>query len=192
MRAIVRFFLIVGLWHPAVAGGLTAVVAIGAALFAVGRIAMGDVLAPVLLLQTLAASSGFAGSARRGHYDFLFAAGHQRLPIALAHWAISAAPGVGAWGVLVLVEWATNGRSGMSSLASRALTGLLLASTLPWAVTVPLPRLTGGLVWIVLLVTGFTGTITVPPLAAAIAAAAAMGAAVAWIQRADFPLETAQ
>ena len=192
MRAIVRFFLIVGLWHPAVAGGLAAVVVIGSALFAAGRIEMGDVLAPVLLLQTLAASSGFAGSARRGHYDFLFAAGHPRLPIALAHWAISAAPGVGAWGVLVLVEWASNGRSGMSSSTSQALTGLLLASTLPWAATVPLPRLTGGLVWIVLLVTGLTRTITVPPLAAAIAAAAAMGAAVAWIRRADFPLETAQ
>ena len=192
MRAIVRFFLVVGLWHPAVTSGLAAVVVVTGVLLAAEWMNLVDALAPVLLLQTLAVSSGFAGQARRGHYDFLFAAGHTRTVIAIAHWAISASPGVAGWGVLVLIEWATHGRDGMSAVTGGALTGLVLASTLPWAVTVPLPRLSGGLVWIVLLVTGITGGITVPPLAAVMAATAAMAAAVVWIGRADFPLETAQ
>ena len=192
MRPIVRFFLIVGLWHPAVAGGLAAVVVVAGGLLAAGRMDVGNALTPVILLQTLAVSSGFAGPARRGHYDFLFAAGHKRASIAVAHWAISAAPGAAGWGALVLIEWVSRGEAAAPSLTGGALTSLVLASTLPWAVTVPLPPLTGGLVWIVLLATGISRPMTVPPLAAAIAAAAALVAAVVWIQRADFPLETAQ
>src|SRR5687767_10430663 len=116
MRAIGRFFLIVGLWHPAVVAGLAVVVAIAGALVAAGWMKLADALAPVLLLQTLAVSSGFAGQARRGHYDFLFAAGYTRTSIALAHWVISASPGVAGWGALVLIEWALHGRAAMSSV----------------------------------------------------------------------------
>ena len=192
MPAIVRFFLIVGLWHPAVAGGLVGVVVIAGILLVAGRIEAREALPPVLLLQTLAVSSGFAGPARRGHYDFLFAAGHKRVWIATVHWAISAAPGVAAWSALVLIDLLSSGSAAMNSVAGGPLTGLLLASTVPWAVTVPLPRLTGGLIWILLLATRIPAALTVPPLAAAVAAAATMAAAVMWIERADFPLETAQ
>ncbi len=192
MPAIIRFFLIVGVWHPAVAGGLAGVVVIAGALLVAGRIDVEAALSPVLLLQTLAVSSGFAGPARRGHYDFLFAAGHGRVSIAAAHWATSAAPGMVAWWALVLVNVISSGGAARSSMTGRTLTGLFLASTLPWAVTVPLPRLTGGLVWILLLAAGIPRAVNVPTPVAVIAAAAAMTAAVVWIQRADFALETAQ
>jgi len=68
-----------------------------------------------------------------------------------------------------------------------------VASTLPWAVTVPLPRLTGGLVWIVFdRVTAGAAAAMVPTAVVAAAALGAMTAAIVWIQRADFPLEAAQ
>ena len=187
---LIRFFLIVRPWHPLVAGGLGVVVAAAGALVAAGRVASADALAPVLLLQTLAASSGFAGPARRGHYDFLIAGGYKRAWIALAHWAVSAAPGIAGCVVLGIIEFAFRLQPGV--LTTAGLSGVVLASTLPWAVTVPLPRLTGGLVWIVLVVAGLTRAITVPPLVAVAGGAAAMAAAIAWIERADFPLETAQ
>lgn len=188
---LIRFFLIVRPWHPVIVIGLAVVVAAEAALLAAGRIEAVDALAPVFLLQTLAVSSGFAGPARRGHYDFLIAGGHKRVWIALAHWAISAAPGIAGWLALAVIERALNGQPA-ASLTAGALTGLVLASTLPWAATVPLPRLTGGLVWIVLVVAGMTRGVTVPPVIAVAGAVAAMVAAIAWIERADFPLETAQ
>ena len=187
---LIRFFLVVRPWHPLIVGGLMVVVAAAGTLVAAGRVAAADALAPVLLLQTLAASSGFAGPARRGHYDFLMAGGYKRVWVALAHWAVSAAPGMAGWILLGGIEYAFNVEP--AALTAAGVTGLVLASTLPWAVTVPLPRLTGGLVWIVLVVSGLPRAVTVPLLVAVAGGAAAMAAAIAWIARADFPLETAQ
>lgn len=188
---LIRFFCIVRPWHSLVVGGLAAATAVAGLLLAVGRIDSADALAPIVFLQTLVVSSGFAGPARRGHYDFLIASGQQRLAIALAHWAVSASPGMSAWLVLALIDLAANGGSAL--LSPRVVTGLMVASTLPWAVTVPLPRLTGGLVWIVFdRVTAGAAAVMVPTGVVAAGAVAAMTAAVIWIQRADFPLEAAQ
>ena len=194
MPGIVRFFLIVRPWHPVVAGGLAALVIVAGTLLAAGRVDAVKALAPVCVLQTLAASSGFAGPARRGHYDFVIAAGYKRLWIAIVHWAISAAPGVVGWFLLAAIELASSGGDATTLLTPEALITLWIVSTLPWAATVPLPRLTGGLVWIVMLVArdGFAPDLTLPSMAVAVASAAAMVGAIIWIQRADFPLETAQ
>lgn len=188
---LIRFFCIVRPWHPLVAAGLAAAVATGGLLLAAGRIPSVDAVAPIVLLQTLAVSSGFAGPARRGHYDFLIASGQRRLAIAAAHWAVSALPGMSAWLVLALIDLVAHGGSAL--LSPQVVTGLMLASTLPWAVTVPLPRLTGGLVWLVFdRVTAGTVASMVPTTVVASGAVAAMAAAVVWIHRADFPLEAAQ
>jgi hypothetical protein len=188
---LIRFFSIVRPWHPLAVGGLLAAAAVGGLLLAGGRIQALEALAPVVLLQTLAASSGFAGPARRGHYDFLIASGRKRLAIAGAHWAVSAAPGISAWLVLVLIDLVANG--GAMLLSPEVVTRLMLASTLPWAVTVPLPRLTGGLAGIVFdRVTAGAAVAMVPTAVVAAVTVAAMAAAVVWIHRADLPLEAAQ
>ena len=188
---LIRFFLVVRPWHPVVAGGLALAVVASAILLAAGRIRAADALPPVLLLQTLVVSSGFGGPARRGHYDFLIASGQRRLAIAVAHWAVSAAPGVAAWLILVLVEVVTAGGSVL--LSPHVVASVALASTLPWAVTVPLPRLTGGLIWLVVdRVTAGALTAMLPTAVVGLAAVVAMTGAVMWILRADFPLETAQ
>jgi hypothetical protein len=188
---LIRFFCIVRPWHPLVAAGLIVAVVLGGFLLAAGGIQPADALAPILLLQTLSVSSGFAGPARRGHYDFLIASGQKRLAIAAAHWAVSASPGMSAWLVLALIDLVANGGSAL--LSPQVCTGLMLSSTLPWAVTVPLPRLSGGLVWLVFdrVTSGAVATV-VPTAVAAVAAGAAMAAAIVWIHRADFPLEAAQ
>jgi hypothetical protein len=96
-----------------------------------------------------------------------------------------------AWLVLALIDLVAN--RGSALLSPQVVTGLVFASTLPWAVTVPLPRLTGGLVWLIFdRATGGTVAAMVPTGVVAVATVAAMTAAIAWIQRADFPLEAAQ
>jgi hypothetical protein len=107
-----------------------------------------DVTVPVLLLQMFAVSSGFAVPARRGHFDLLLTGGVSRHAVAIVHWAMSVAPGVAVWLVLGCVEWALAGRPA-AAFASGSIAAAIMISTLGWAMTVPLPRMTGGVMWLV-------------------------------------------
>jgi hypothetical protein len=111
----------------------------------------GDLMRPVLLLQLFAASSGFEVPARRGHYDLLLTSGHRRIWVALVHWAISIAPGVLAWLVLAVVEVTAHGDADTNLLASGTCAAMGLVSTMPWAITVRLPRFSGGIGWLLVL-----------------------------------------
>jgi hypothetical protein len=174
-------------------------------------------MVPVLLLQLFAASSGFEVPARRGHYDLLLTGGHQRIWMALAHWTTSIAPGIGVWLVLALVEAAVSaGRRTL--LQTGTLAALALVSTLPWAITVRLPRFSGGIGWLLALAistsvwpsmslssawgflvypAGFVGQrlgvenglVAAPAMLLAVGA---MVAACRWVSRATVPLEAAQ
>jgi hypothetical protein len=107
-------------------------------------------LTPVLALQLLAASSGFSSPARRGHYDLLLT-GQDRKLVALAHWLMSILPGVVSWLVLACVEIAASGGSKRLLFASGTMAALGMASTLPWALCVGLPRYAAGIGWLLVL-----------------------------------------
>jgi hypothetical protein len=110
-----------------------------------------QVVVPVVALQMFAASTGFAVPARRGHYDLLMTGGAGRLQIAATHLLLSVAPGLAAWLVLGFVELAlTAGRSRVFATGTVAALGF--ASSLAWAATVPLPRLSGGIIWLLAIV----------------------------------------
>ena len=174
-------------------------------------------LVPVLLLQLFAASSGFEVPARRGHYDLLLTSGHHRVWMALAHWATSVAPGVVVWLALASVETAVNGGPA-GLLRTGTIAAMALVSTLPWAITVRLPRFSGGIGWLLALTIstsvwpsmplssawGFLiypaglvgqdlgvhdGLVAAPAMVLALVA---MVAACLWILRATIPLEAAQ
>lgn len=228
---VVRFFRVVAPVHPLIVGALAAAVGIAGVAVMVDVGQAGGALVLLFLLQALATSSGFAGPARRGHYDLLLTTGRSRVQIALVHWVISAGPGLAAWTLIVIVESIARQGWPVVSLSAGTLTALVLASTLPWAATVRLPRLTGGLGWILLfavvattLPAGYRDTFSdvggrhglwatliavlacpwtlvgrdlaatqgVSVAAAGLVALAAMGAAVRWVHRADFPLEAGQ
>ena len=108
-------------------------------------------MTPVLLLQLFAASSGFEVPARRGHYDLILTSGCGRVSMALVHWGTSVAPGILAWLVLVVVERAAGGSAATRLLASGTLSAIGLVSTLPWAITMRLPRFSGGIGWLLAL-----------------------------------------
>lgn len=205
MRVLIRFFWIVPPWHRVVVAVMGGVVLVGAAAVAGGLSPGLDLLGPLLVLQALAASSGFAGPARRGHYDFLLAGGYGRFRIGVVHWLASIAPGVAAWLVLVIAECLHRPGALPTLLTFRVAVAVFAVSALPWAATVALPRLTGGIVGTVMLVTvvsmmppaGLWLLLSggVPPavlIGIASVAAAAVGRALVWIRHADVPLETAQ
>jgi hypothetical protein len=175
-------------------------------------------MVPVLLLQLFAASSGFEVPARRGHYDLLLTSGHQRVWMALLHWGTSIAPGLVAWLLLAVVESAVTGGFRTRLLASGTWAAMVLVSTLPWAITVRLPRFSGGIGWLLALAistsvwpsmqawsvwgflvypAGFVGrTMSLHDgLAAApaiVLAVSSMAVACRWVSRASVPLEAAQ
>ena len=108
-------------------------------------------MVPVLLLQLFAASSGFEVPARRGHYDLLLTSGQHRVWMALVHWMTSSAPGVIAWLLLTAIETALSTSGQTRLLASGTFAAMGLVSTLPWAITVRLPRFSGGIGWLLAL-----------------------------------------
>ena len=107
-------------------------------------------LAPLLLMQMFAASSGFALPARRGHYDLLLTRTGNRMSIAIAHWLTSIAPGLLSWLGVATVEALITGRAAVC-LASGTCVAFALVSTIPWAVTIALPRFSGGIGWLLVL-----------------------------------------
>lgn len=203
---LLRFFTLLPPSHVATRIGLAAAAMGGTMLAALGLAPADYLVTPLVLLQALATSSGFAGPARRGHYDLLFTLGHSRVAVALAHWAMSAAPGAAAWLWVISTELIADPKAPVLVQESTWLP-LLLASTIPWACTVRLPRLSGGIAFVVL----WPFLEQFPRLAADIespawwradhadvavlivgAAIGAMALAVRAIARMDLPLEAVQ
>ena len=160
----VRFFGVVPTQPALIVWTFLVVVAIGGIAIARVPSRSTDLMRSVLLLQLFAASSGFEVPARRGHYDLLLTSGHRRIWVALVHWGTSIAPGVLAWLVLAAVEASARGSADTNLLASGTCAAMGLVSTMPWAITVRLPRFSGGIGWLLVLTlsTGLLSSGTMP------------------------------
>ena len=159
-----RFFRVVPTQPALIVWTFMVVVAIGITTISREPSRSADMMVPVLLLQLFAASSGFEVPARRGHYDLLLTSGHRRVWIGLVHWATSIAPGALAWLVLAAVEAAASRGAAMRLLASGTCAAMVLVSTMGWAITVRLPRFSGGIGWLLVLTlsTSVLSPVTLP------------------------------
>jgi hypothetical protein len=213
-----RFFRIVTTQPSLILWTFAVVILVSAVAVARDPVRSTGAMVPVLLLQLFAASSGFGVPARRGHYDLLLTSGHRRVSMALVHWATSIAPGVIAWLALAVVEGVASGGTKRGLLTSGTVAAMGLVSTLPWAITVRLPRYSGGIGWLLALAisssvwpsmqswsvwtflvypAGLVGhelgvrdaVIAAPALVLAVGS---MAAACRWVSRASVPLEAAQ
>ena len=146
-----RFFLAVPLQSPYMLAGLALVVALGAAELIVAPESGQEAVVTLLLLQMFSASSGFATPARRGHYDAPLTGGASRTAVVGWHLVMSVAPGALGWLVLGACEL---GVGGSAVLSQGSIAAMVVVSAAGWAMTVPLPRLGGGVVWLVLLLAG--------------------------------------
>ena len=153
---LIRFFSVVPPVPAMMVGTFVVLTMAGAGAIVGDPPHAGGALVPVLILQTFASSSGFSLPARRGHYDLLFTRGSSRALIALVHWATSVSPGLASWLVLSVVEITASAGTRATLAASGTVAAVFLVSTLPWAITVGLPRFSGGIGWMLVVVT--TGT----------------------------------
>lgn len=157
MIAPLRFLRVVPLQSPYMLLALAAVGLSSAAMIALDPTMGEDAIAPVALLQMFAASSGFAVPARRGHFDLLLTGGAPRLRIATAHLAVSILPGVALWLALGLAEMAAARTLTPRAFAPGTVFAMFMVSVLAWAITVPLPRLSGGIAWLLLIALALVG-----------------------------------
>jgi hypothetical protein len=146
-----RFFRVVAPLPPLIGWTFLVLVVAGALVIARDPSRASGAMIPILLLQLFAASSGFDVPARRGHYDLLFTSGSGRVWMALVHWATSIGQGIAAWLVLVVVERISSGGAAAALLEAGTWAAVALVSTLPWAITVRLPRFSGAIGWLLVL-----------------------------------------
>jgi hypothetical protein len=157
-----RFFRVIAPVSGLVGWSFVVIAAVGALTMTTDVTKAEAVMRPVLLLQVFAASSGFALPARRGHYDLLLTSGEDRLWIAVIHWLTSAIPGVMAWCALAATELTASMGTRATLLTSGTCAAMCIVSTLPWAITIRLPRFSGGIGW--LLVLSVSTALWSPPL----------------------------
>lgn len=148
---MLRFFWLVAPLPPLMAPAMLAagLVAVGVVIVDPGRAAAA--MAPLLLLQMFATSSGFMVPARRGHYDLLLTGGFSRGATAAVHWVVSALPGVAIYLAVVVAALIASGADAGAMQGPGAWLALALVSTVPWAATVALPRFTAAIAWLVLI-----------------------------------------
>lgn len=220
--SLLRFFLVVSPLPPLMHRTFVVLVVGAAGVIALDVNRTRDVLVPLLALHLFAASSGFAGPARRGYYDQLLTRGDGRLAIAFAHWALSIAPGLAAGLAIALVEAVARRGFPQHTLAAGTVAAMAVVSMLAWSLTVALPRFSGAIGWMVTLIAAASvwplERVSTPALTAlatvvnpatligrsldgaawlvvapAIAAgASAMVVACTWVVLTDYPLEASQ
>ena len=106
-----------------------------------------------LFLQLFAASTGYRERLRRGHFDPVLVGRPSRWAISAAHWGMSIALGLTLWLLLGVIDLAggTGHAHVPTALTPTGLVVFLYVSTVVWAVTLPLPRYSGAILWLSLL-----------------------------------------
>jgi len=141
------------------AAPLVAVLAIlAAATFVLESLGPGSsdwVLASIALVQTFACSSGFTRQASRGYYDPVLLGGGTRVRIALAHFGISALPGLAAWTAAGIAGTIAGTSLSTPAFRPAGWVALLLVSAIPWAANLRLPPFAAGSLWLLATATLF-------------------------------------
>ena len=210
----IRYFRVVSPIPALMTGTMLVATLVGLLAIMRGDPQDGTAAVPLLVLQAFSASTGFSSPARRGYFDVLLARGDPRSRIAGVQWLTAIAPGLAGWMVLAAADATTHGTAHSHMLASGTLIALLLVSTIPWAVTVSLPRFSGAIGWLLVVSMGAVGggwwapirgvvfpiSIVGEPLrdrpevviAAVALSLSSMAIALWWAHRTDIPLEAAQ
>lgn len=147
----VRYFNVVGL-HPAYGLiALSAILLVGMVTLWLDPGELDSGLGMIVFAQMFLASTGFVVRARQGHFDALLAGPQGRVAIVAAHWAMSIAPGVVAWLVLVAAASLAGAPAILSAIAGFRAAALVVVSTLSWVIGYGLPRGAAGMLWVALL-----------------------------------------
>lgn len=126
-----------------------ALLAAGAAALEIVEAGSSDwVLASIALLQLFASATGFTRHASRGHYDPVLVASGRGPRVALAHFAVSAAPGAIAWIAAGIAQALAARTPWVPAFRPAGWATILLVSAVPWAAGVRMPPLVPGALWL--------------------------------------------
>jgi len=152
-------------------------------------------LGSVLLLQMFSCSNGYAAAASRGYFDPILLSGRSRSSLAAANLTAAALPGVAAW-LAVIATAAALGQGAAAGALHRQMAFVLVSCT-AWSVGLPLPRLTAGALWALVLValamsrSGFADYLhsvqTMPVDGRQVGLSAAAGVVCPFLLLSDFP-----
>ena len=146
-----RYFLVIGL-HPVYAlVALVVIVTVGMVTLWLDPAELDSGLGMILFAQMFLASTGFVMRARQGHFDPLLTGRWRRGSVVASHWAVSTAPGVVSWLVVVGAAWLTGSAAALSAIAGRRAAALVIVSAIAWTLGFALPRGAAGMLWMALL-----------------------------------------
>jgi len=147
-----RYFFVVGL-HPVYAlAALLAIISIAVVTLWMDPAELDSGLGMILFAQMFLASTGFVIRARQGHFDPLLTGTWRRGRVVAAHWAVSIAPGMAAWLLVVAAAWLAGNSAVLSAVAGSRAAGLAIVSAGAWALGFALPRAAAGMLWMALLI----------------------------------------
>lgn len=109
-------------------------------------------VALALFAQMFAASTGYQERARRGQFDPILTGRATRFPVAVAHFAVSLAPGAAVWTVLGLIDLVARPERWPTAFTTAGLAAFFAVSILAWSATLRLARYSGGALWMLVLV----------------------------------------
>jgi hypothetical protein len=212
---VFRYFQVVPPIPALMTGAFAVITVVGMLSIALSVNGGATAAVPVVVLQAFGSSTGFSAPARRGYFDLLLSRGEPRTRIALVQWLTAIAPGLTSWAMLALAYTLSRPAAENPLLASGTVVALIMASTIPWAVTVSLPRFSGAIGWLLLVSLGATGGAVWPDpvravvfpidvvgervgnrvdilLPALLLSIASVAIALWWVHRTDIRLESAQ
>ena len=146
-----RFFLVVAPCPSWMRVAFGAAVLMGGATLWFNPSDVDSALGSILLLQMFSASSGYAASAARGHFDAILVSDRSRVSVAAGSLAAAALPGAIAW--MMVVAWATALGAGPTALAPQRQAAFLVVSCVAWSAGLAWPPMAAGALWITVLVT---------------------------------------
>lgn len=149
---VMKYFMLVGNRPPYSLAALAAVTAFGVGTTEITPTELDAGLGMVLFVQMFVASSGFVVSARRGHYDPVLLHGINRMATLAAEWGAAIAPGAICWAIVAMTGLAAGNAAALSALAGSRLLAFFIVSALAWSAGSVMPRGSGGVVWMGLLV----------------------------------------
>ena len=149
---MVKFFAVVRQSPSYGLAVLVEVTTLGILTIALNPADVDSALGMVLFVQMFLASTGFAVTARRGHFDPVLVHGSERTAVLFVQWCASIAPGVMAWAVVAGCAYAWSSPAAWSALAGSRIVALLIVSVVAWVAGFALPKGGGGALWMGLLV----------------------------------------
>jgi hypothetical protein len=142
-----RYFAVIGIHPPYAIVAIAGIAVLGLVTVWLNAAELDSGLGMILFAQMFLASSGFVVRARQGHLDPLLTNSLERTAVVVSHWVLSVAPGIIAWVLVAGAGLVLGSPAAVSAFIGTRVAGLLVVSSMAWALGFALPRGAAGMLW---------------------------------------------